>query len=114
MRIRDWSSDVGSSDLWTSMLNLVGPALKRRGYNYIRLDGSMSQPEREAAINSFNTDPNIRLFLISVKAGGLGPNLPSASRVRSEERRVGTGVSVRVDLGGRRIIKKKKNNTIKR
>src|SRR3546814_13709410 len=27
---------------------------------------------------------------------------------RSEERRVGKGVSVRVDLGGRRIIKKKK------
>src|SRR3546814_15543818 len=29
-------------------------------------------------------------------------------RVRSEERRVGKSVSVRVDLGGRRIIKKKK------
>src|SRR3546814_2897994 len=28
-------------------------------------------------------------------------------RVRSEERRVGKSVSVRVDLGGRRIIKKK-------
>src|SRR6056297_3986257 len=28
---------------------------------------------------------------------------------RSEERRVGKSVSVRVDLGGRRIIKKKKN-----
>src|SRR3546814_20818607 len=28
--------------------------------------------------------------------------------VRSEERRVGKSVSVRVDLGGRRIIKKKK------
>src|SRR3546814_6867852 len=33
---------------------------------------------------------------------------------RSEERRVGKSVSVRVDLGGRRIIKKKKKNrTIK-
>src|SRR3546814_15876373 len=28
---------------------------------------------------------------------------------RSDERRVGKGVSVRVDLGGRRIIKKKQN-----
>src|SRR3546814_15676437 len=31
--------------------------------------------------------------------------------VRSEERRVGKGVSVRVALGGRRIIKKKNNTT---
>src|SRR3546814_18125839 len=30
--------------------------------------------------------------------------------LRSEERRVGKGVSVRVDLGGRRIIKKKKKH----
>src|SRR3546814_13875190 len=30
---------------------------------------------------------------------------------RSEERRVGKSVSVRVDLGGRRIIKKKKTDT---
>src|SRR3546814_12266414 len=30
------------------------------------------------------------------------------ARARSEERRVGKSVSVRVDLGGRRIIKKKK------
>src|SRR3546814_12317047 len=32
---------------------------------------------------------------------------------RSEERRVGKGVSVRVDLGGRRIIKKQTNKTSK-
>src|SRR3546814_16998966 len=32
---------------------------------------------------------------------------------RSEERRVGKSVSVRVDLGGRRIIKKKKKQEIK-
>src|SRR3546814_12638161 len=31
---------------------------------------------------------------------------------RSEERRVGKGVSVRVDLGGRRIIKKKRRYKI--
>src|SRR3546814_17646578 len=36
----------------------------------------------------------------------LGDGKPG--NVRSEERRVGKSVSVRVDLGGRRIIKKKK------
>src|SRR3546814_14162096 len=33
---------------------------------------------------------------------------PSTPVCRSEERRVGKSVSVRVDLGGRRLIKKKK------
>src|SRR3546814_13871677 len=36
----------------------------------------------------------------------------ASARERSEERRVGKSVSVRVDLGGRRIIKKK-NETIR-
>src|SRR3546814_15853326 len=40
----------------------------------------------------------------AVRFGGGIPR----GRPRSEERRVGKGVSVRVDLGGRRIIKKKK------
>src|SRR3546814_17675099 len=35
------------------------------------------------------------------------PNLLAAADPRSEERRVGKSVSVRVDLGGSRIIKKK-------
>src|SRR3546814_18050087 len=33
-------------------------------------------------------------------------------QVRSEERRVGQSVSVRLDLGGRRILKKKRKNII--
>src|SRR3546814_17709015 len=36
----------------------------------------------------------------------------SCARKRSEERRVGKSVSVRVDLGGRRIIKKKNKQNI--
>src|SRR3546814_15890487 len=35
------------------------------------------------------------------------------AQVRSEERRVGKEVSVRVEFGGRRIIKKKNNNIIR-
>src|SRR3546814_15760551 len=38
---------------------------------------------------------------------GRGPGFPVR---RTEERRVGKSVSVRVDFGGRRIIKKKNNN----
>src|SRR3546814_15271553 len=46
----------------------------------------------------------------STSSCSVSPSLPQVERVsnRSEERRVGKEVSVRVDLGGRRIIKKKK------
>src|SRR3546814_17752706 len=41
----------------------------------------------------------------------LGRQVMSLYNARSEERRVGKSVSVRVDLGGRRILKKKKKTT---
>jgi len=63
------------------MLNLVEITLKTANYKFERLDGSMLQAQRTAAINSFSTDPNIKIFLISMKAGGLGLNLVAASHV---------------------------------
>jgi len=66
---------------WTTMLNLVEITLKTANYKFERLDGSMLQAQRTAAINSFSTDPNIKIFLISMKAGGLGLNLVAASHV---------------------------------
>src|SRR3546814_1475890 len=46
---------------------------------------------------------------VQARAKGIAPDSPDfPPDGRSEERRVGKGVSVRVDLGGRRIIKKKK------
>src|SRR3546814_11769260 len=100
MRISDWSSDVCSSDLRPSEKTL-----------WIFLSSS--------------TSPVDSVFENSV--AGLRPSGPSASfpsgpalmsmrpprsasmvsRRRSEERRVGKSVSVRVDLGGRRILQKK-------
>src|SRR3546814_19100089 len=44
------------------------------------------------------------------QVGSFQPTYPG----RSEERRVGTELSVRVDLGGRRIIKKKRTTNIDR
>src|SRR3546814_12922650 len=57
------------------------------------------------------------LGLLAIEAGagqGLGNGAVAldVAQSRSEERRVGKSVSVRVDLGGRRIIKKKKMNVI--
>jgi len=66
---------------WTSMLDLVEIPLKHAGIRFVRLDGSMIQTQRETAIRLFRTDPKIKIFLVSMKAGGLGLNLCSASHV---------------------------------
>ncbi|RMD41265.1 hypothetical protein DV735_g3879, partial [Chaetothyriales sp. CBS 134920] len=46
-----------------------------------RIDGSISQEQRHAAITAFNTDPKCQLFLLSTRAGGQGINLTAADTV---------------------------------
>eukprot|EP00727_Mastigamoeba_balamuthi_P004946 m51a1_g1445 hypothetical protein (1912) ;mRNA; r:130017-137422 len=66
---------------WTSMLNLIELSLAKAGRRFVRLDGSMTQGQREKSIRAFKADPKIKIFLISMKAGGLGLNLTAACRV---------------------------------
>src|SRR3546814_16092367 len=92
MRISDWSSDVCSSDL------AANSAPEPRAHPSAQHSHSpspehpapaMPHPPQSARWRSAQTVP---------------------ARARSEERRVGKSVSVRVDRGGCRIIKKKKKN----
>src|SRR3546814_15144079 len=87
MRISDWSSDVCSSDLKKKELAL--PAQPKESWHG-------SPPSKKNAKEKLE---NAKSMAQDGKEDGC---------MRSEERRVGQSVSVRVDLGGRRIIKKKK------
>ncbi|HLY73966.1 MAG TPA: DEAD/DEAH box helicase [Planctomycetota bacterium] len=64
---------------FTTFLGIVKSALGAEGISYSYLDGKTR--DRAAAVEKFRTDPECRLFLISLKAGGLGLNLTEAEVV---------------------------------
>ena len=63
------------------MLALIRGKLDELGVKYEYFDGSTSAPDREKAIQSFQNDDTVRVFLISLKAGGVGLNLTAADYV---------------------------------
>lgn len=63
------------------MLALLKNAFQKAGINYTYFDGGTSISDREKAIQSFQTDDECRVFLISLKAGGIGLNLTAADYV---------------------------------
>jgi hypothetical protein len=64
---------------FTSLLAIVRDRLDKQGANYEYLDGSTR--DRQARVERFQNDPECKLFLISLKAGGLGLNLTAAEYV---------------------------------
>ena len=61
-------------------LSIVRKELDRQGISYQYLDGSTSIPDRQLAVKAFQSGKG-ELFLISLKAGGLGLNLTAADYV---------------------------------
>ena len=64
---------------FTSMLDIIAGALEEAGISFCRLDGSTRN--REEVVDRFQNDERIPLFLISLKAGGVGLNLTAADTV---------------------------------
>ncbi|MGH7215179.1 MAG: DEAD/DEAH box helicase, partial [Tepidisphaeraceae bacterium] len=64
---------------FTSLLAIVRSRLDAAGKTYEYLDGQTR--DRQARVERFQTDPNCPLFLISLKAGGVGLNLTAADYV---------------------------------
>lgn len=64
---------------FTQMLRLIEQAVKEKGWKYVYLDGSST--DREQSVRQFQEDPETMIFLISLKAGGVGLNLTAADYV---------------------------------
>lgn len=66
---------------FTSVLQKIEEDFKKEDISYLYLDGGTSAKDRVERVKKFNEDSNIKVFLISLKAGGVGLNLTSASMV---------------------------------
>lgn len=60
-------------------LKLLETEMKKAGLSYSYLDGKTK--DRQTVVDTFQSDPSISFFLISLKAGGVGLNLTAADYV---------------------------------
>src|SRR3546814_10936238 len=100
MRISDWSSDVCSSDLLAALLAIVGLWMQVFLRHYIapRLE------QQAPAAPAFAAPPSRRAMTATPLKAHEDGHWPAEDRTSAVE---GKSVEGRVDLGGRRIIKKK-------
>ncbi|MBL0741743.1 DEAD/DEAH box helicase [Chryseolinea lacunae] len=66
---------------FTEMLHLIRDEFDASGITYCYLDGSTPLNKRKDEVEKFTQDTNIKAFLISLKAGGVGLNLTVADYV---------------------------------
>lgn len=62
-------------DILEKFIKLLG------GFNYRRMDGNTPIHSRQAMVDEFNQNPDVHVFLLTTKVGGLGVNLTGADRV---------------------------------
>ncbi|MHB1920661.1 MAG: DEAD/DEAH box helicase [Chitinophagaceae bacterium] len=83
---REISENVGHHKVlifsqFLGMLALIREKLQEQQISFEYFDGSTSAPDREKAITNFQNNDDCRVFLISLKAGGVGLNLTAADYV---------------------------------
>lgn len=66
---------------YTQTLDLLQLIIQKLNISFTRLDGSTSNKLRDSIVSSFNKSPQISVFLLSAKSGGVGLNLVGASRL---------------------------------
>ena len=63
------------------MLALIKERLQKKGIPTYEIIGQTPKAERLKRVNDFNANDDVKVFLISLKAGGTGLNLTSADTV---------------------------------
>ena len=66
---------------YSSMFKYIEKELKKKNIKFFKLTGQTKVSERMDLVNEFNTNNDIKVFLISLKAGGTGLNLIGADMV---------------------------------
>ncbi len=66
---------------YTAMFPMLEKELKKENIAYLKLTGQTKVGERIQLVDEFNENENIKVFLISLKAGGTGLNLIGADMV---------------------------------
>jgi hypothetical protein len=84
--VREIKENIGDHKLlvfsqFTEMLSLIRQDLDHDNINYAYLDGSTQIQKRKTQIEEFQNNEDIKIFLISLKAGGVGLNLTAADYV---------------------------------
>src|SRR3954452_6488453 len=77
--VRDEGHNALVFSQFTSFLAILRAQLDAEGIPYLYLDGQTR--DRQEKVEAFQSDPGRQLFLISLKAGGLGLNLTAADYV---------------------------------
>ena len=63
---------------FTDSLNKI---IEHFGKSAVKLDGSMSKPERQRSVDEFQDNPKVKVFVGNIKAAGVGITLTSAEAV---------------------------------
>ena len=66
---------------YTSMFKIIEGHLKKENIKYYKLTGQTKVEERIGLVDDFNKNEEVKVFLISLKAGGTGLNLIGADMV---------------------------------
>ncbi|MEB2774993.1 SNF2-related protein [Algoriphagus sp. D3-2-R+10] len=66
---------------FTGMLALIREQLEKERIGYSYLDGKITERKRQEAVRAFQEEAEVRVFLLSLKAGGTGLNLTAGDYV---------------------------------
>lgn len=70
---------------WRTSLDMIRQGLDEAGIRHVRVDGTMGNDQRHAALERFRKDPNILVILLTISCGGVGLDLTVASRIHLVE-----------------------------